>query len=567
MPRGKAEFSTMDSFDTSPNMRVSPIVNANNMNVPQVRDMNPNGSITPPLENLAESIEVKELSDDIECKFMSSSSDIHGGLFVPTQIGSENIETKMARQAGEAIWKLGKKLVKPASKTKKLSPVAPPISRGRSFNIAEQTAKDPKRRALAVAKRVGGIDKGFGDLVVKELDDGIEVKGTLGRYAAGIGGGALIGGYIGHKRGTKKQNYEQGKELAKTYLSEYEKKKKNKLHAVKVKSIAKYVGPAAAGLATAAVTHGVGKSRGKAQAKENYEKNKEMAHRNYRKMARIHRRGETSIMLDRGRTYYSNPPKENELEEMRRYAYGKGYEDIQVKELSDDIETKNMGNLNFNATMQRRNTVRPPAMAKMGKPSKPNMAKIGQMKQGNPMGARGVTPPERPSNAPIAKNIFNGEEITAKGLVKWLKGGAHEAKRLAQTGKRPGQNTLQRVSKKKSPKGKYKIPYDESKLAEKNEARQKYYRRLMANPDATGKLSYANRNEALLGNLPGFKLRGYSNEIHSKTMAINIAKNVALPAGVGLVSSILGGDVANRIQDRRNKQKPVGRIKNRQSRK
>jgi hypothetical protein len=206
-------------------------------------------------------------------------------------------------------------------------------------------------------------------------------------------------------------------------------------------------------------------------------------------------------------------------------------------------------------------------MAKMGKPSRPNMAKIGQMKQGNPMGARGVTPPERPSNAPIAKNIFNGEEITAKGLAKWLKGGAHEAKRLAQTGKRPGQNTLQRVSKKKAPKGKYKIPYDESKLAEKNEARQKYYRRLMANPDTTGKLSYANRNEALLGNLSGFKLRGYSDEIHSKAMAINIAKNVALPAGVGLVSSILGGDVANRIQDRRNKQKSVGRVKNRQSRK
>jgi hypothetical protein len=479
MPRGKCTFKTMDSVDSEAQMRISPLVNAENLDVPQVMDMNPNASIPPSLQELADTTVIKELSDDLEVKCMSSSSDIHGGLFVPTQIGSDPIETKGKLSS---FLGLAKKPAKRMAHAKK--PTAKSASQLKTEAQHMGYNYDRNKIANEIARSGSTRVKGWESYNEEIATKGFEVE------EKGWGKRALIG----------------------------------------------------AGLLTAAGT-GYGLYR-----------NQMMKDPEYKKRVKSDDRFVKNIPPDYGKSKFSKETDEyNSLEGKpqsaydaykRKYPhlYNKDYDgDIVAKELSDDIEVKGMPGMrsaNFAQTMKKRNMFKPPSMAKMGKPTQPVRGGLMQPNQSMKPKASNVTPPEKPSNAPASKGwesyneeiATKGFEIEEKGVIgRAVRAGARKANKVGRkTGRRPGWNEMQKVKK--------------------------------ATRTAQDEIG-----DALIGRTRGFKLNGFE-DIQTKAAVMPAIKKYVAPAGGALVASIIGGDIANRIQDKRGKQTPQSmgrRYKNR----
>jgi hypothetical protein len=91
MPRGKAEFSTMPAFGTESQLRFSPVINATNQEITDIRDMNPAGSLNPgviDLGNVSDVHVAKALGydNDMVFKELDDSMTVEKTMFAKPQV-------------------------------------------------------------------------------------------------------------------------------------------------------------------------------------------------------------------------------------------------------------------------------------------------------------------------------------------------------------------------------------------------------------------------------------------------------------------------------------------------
>ena len=91
MPRGKADFSTMKPFGTEGQLRFSPIVNASNQELTNIKDMNPAASLGPGVIDLGDISEVQinrglELEQDLLVKELDDSLMVEKAMFQKAQV-------------------------------------------------------------------------------------------------------------------------------------------------------------------------------------------------------------------------------------------------------------------------------------------------------------------------------------------------------------------------------------------------------------------------------------------------------------------------------------------------
>jgi hypothetical protein len=219
MPRGKARFSTMPTFEVEGSPNISPIVSANNREVPDVVDMNPSasldaGSLSMLHDDTAVRDVVKELGAREDCvvKELDDSMIVDKGVpwkRVGAQtlvgalvgslagVGNQRIKGKRRKDdlirgavaggiagglVGLAIGSTGSALRRKMGKRGNVLEANLAGTVGIGSAIAGGVASDLYDRYSSRKKEYEG------DLIIKELDDSMIVDKGVGDYFKRVGG-------------------------------------------------------------------------------------------------------------------------------------------------------------------------------------------------------------------------------------------------------------------------------------------------------------------------------------------------------------------------------------------
>jgi hypothetical protein len=188
MPRGKAEFKTQKPISTEPDTNVSPVVDASNRYIPDIREMNPSGSYETLLDVLADRTEVgiavKELEED----------------YVVDRNYYEDLTVKELDD--DLIVNKGESFLDTLEQKSPLESLAGVAIRGKFRAGRLEKVKDsivgyeePEQQ-----KRPKELRPRAGDLSVKELDESMVVEkggASVDALAKVAAAGGLLGGSVG----------------------------------------------------------------------------------------------------------------------------------------------------------------------------------------------------------------------------------------------------------------------------------------------------------------------------------------------------------------------------------
>lgn len=161
MPRGKADFATMKPFGTEGQLRFSPVVNASNQEIADIKNMNPGGSMSPGLVDLGDGSEVR----------VTKGIEFDADLLVKELDGSLVIEKAMFQRAQVKQGLMGKQAMAQGPRPK---PVSPKLTVNQPVSPKVQTAPSVNKPMKPVQVR------GQSNPKVKELDNSILVtKGPI----------------------------------------------------------------------------------------------------------------------------------------------------------------------------------------------------------------------------------------------------------------------------------------------------------------------------------------------------------------------------------------------------
>lgn len=161
MPRGKADFATMKPFGTDGQLRFSPVVNASNQEIADIKNMNPAGSMSPGLVDLGDGSEVR----------VTKGIEFDADLLVKELDDSLVIEKAMFQRAQVKQGLMGKQAMAQGPRPK---PGSPKLTVNQPVPPKVQTAPSVNKPMKPVQVR------GQSNPKVKELDDSILVtKGPI----------------------------------------------------------------------------------------------------------------------------------------------------------------------------------------------------------------------------------------------------------------------------------------------------------------------------------------------------------------------------------------------------